>query len=121
MSKRILVASIAGLVLGVFCWLGGVFLLGNTYTSLQITNILINRTLTGFVIGISTLRMRWWTHGLVLGFITGLPFVLYDYLAGYGLMIALMLLIVNPIYGLIIEFFTTRVVNEPVALSPAVA
>jgi len=80
-----------------------------SFSTPELINILVNRMLIGFVIGISILKMSWYSHGLLIGFVVGLPFLLYDYITGKEIMIVISVAILNPLYGLAIEFFTSKV------------
>ena len=76
-TKRVLIATICGIIFGIICML---FATSNPdaaelSTSIIIT-IIISRTLLGFTIGISALRIVWWLHGIILGFITSIPMAL---------------------------------------------
>lgn len=72
-TKRVVVASVCGLILGFLFWL-----LSRPVATVSIpwqgavAKILV-LTVTGFAIGISGLRVRWWLHGLLLGLIFVLP------------------------------------------------
>ncbi len=107
--KRVGISTITGFILGIFCWLGGMFLFGYEYSPLQITTILVHRTVMGFVIGVTTLPIHWALRGIILGSIVGSLFILYDLSAGYPTWIALLLLGVNALYGLVIEWVSLKV------------
>ncbi len=109
--KRIIVATTFGIVAGIICLIGAISL-NLEIDALRLIFIIVNRTLIGFVIGISALRMKWVLHGLLLGEIVGLPFFLFD-LMEVDLSIALGVLIINGLFGIMIEFFTTIVFKEP--------
>ncbi|MBU0585939.1 hypothetical protein KJ780_00350 [Candidatus Micrarchaeota archaeon] len=112
--KRILVASFFGLVAGIICYSGGLFMgLANNFGALAILNLLANRMLIGFVIGISALRMKWFTHGLVIGSIVGIPYFLSAVITGYEPMLLISVLFLNAFFGLMIEFFTSKVFKLP--------
>ena len=108
-SKRLMVAVFFGFVMGLSCIFGAMLIFGMTFNTPELINVIINRMLIGFVIGISILKMRWYSHGLLIGFVVGLPFLLYDYITGKEMMIVISVAILNPIYGLMIEFFTSKV------------
>jgi len=112
--KRILIATICGFIFGLVCMS---FAAGNPDSAAQLTtavklNIVISRTLMGFMIGISILQLKWWLHGIVLGFIASIPMAIavmdrMDILIGT--------LVMGMIYGLLTElitsvFFKARVV-----------
>ncbi len=115
MLKRIIVATLVGVALGIGCWLGGVFLgLIENPPTIHIANIIAHRAMMGFVIGISALRMNWALHGIVLGSIIGALFTLFDAYVGMPPLVLWGLLLPgNAAYGLIIEFITTKVAKAP--------
>lgn len=107
--KRLMVAVSLGFVMGLSCLLGAIVLFDMTFNTIETINVLVNRMLIGFVIGISILKMNWYSHGLLIGLIVGLPFLLFDYITGKEILVVIGVAILNPIYGLLIEFFTTKV------------
>lgn len=111
LKRRVITATIIGALIGVSCWLGGVFLLGYDYTSLQVSNIVLHRAVMGFVIGGSAWRMNWALHGVVVGSIVGVLFILFDILSGYPLWIAVLQLGVNAFYGFTIELVNTKLLR----------
>ena len=115
MPKRIIIATIIGSILGIFCWLGGeMFGLIENPSAIRIANIIGHRALMGFVIGISGLRMNWAAHGIVVGSVVASIFILFDAFCGMPIIVLFGMLIPgNAMYGLIIEFFTTKVFKAP--------
>lgn len=73
-TKRVIIATICGFVFGIVC-----MLLAssnpNAASLPAITKwmIIISRTMMGFMIGISAIRLNWWLHGIVLGAIASIP------------------------------------------------
>lgn len=73
--KRVLVATVCGFIFGLIC----MFLASTNpnpqapVTSMVKWSIIIGRTMMGFMIGISALRLNWWLHGIVLGAIGSIP------------------------------------------------
>jgi hypothetical protein len=108
-AKRVTVAVAFGFAMGLICYLGGTILFHFAFSTPEIINIFVNRMLIGFVIGISVLKMDWHTHGLLIGSIVGLPYLLYDYMSGKGLLVVVTLALLNPLFGLLIEYFTSKV------------
>ncbi|MCK5146275.1 hypothetical protein KAR48_05935 [bacterium] len=111
-SKRIIIATLSGLLFGFIC-----FLLASSGpeklpmpVALQ---IIASRTLIGFAIGISCLRMKHWSiHGLCMGMIFSVP------LAFSGLMapetvefsrsaMLIWTIIFGMVYGLLTELITS--------------
>lgn len=110
--KRLIVATLSGLLFGFVCYgfacSGG----GDISTWLGIT-IISGRTLLGFGIGISRFPMNNWAiHGIVMGFLFSLP-------AAFGTLmgpenpefstqwIAVSTVVMGVIYGFLIELITT--------------
>lgn len=116
MTKRIIIATLVGVLMGIFCWQGGVmFGLIEDPTNIRIANIIGHRALMGFVIGISAWRINWAAHGIILGSIVGALFILYDAQMGMPTAVLFGMLIPgNATYGLIIEFVTTKLFKAPV-------
>jgi len=112
-KKRILIASAFGVITGVVCYLGGRFGLKDQISPLMLVYILVNRTLIGFVIGVSTLRLSWPVHGIVIGLAAGLPFALGCLLEPGGEATMIAALILGAVYGFVIELFTSVVFRLP--------
>ncbi len=103
-SKRILIATIVGLICGLIC-MGMASSDPAQPVSLGIKlSILTGRTLMGFTIGISALKMKWWQHGVLIGFLTSIPMAT-PLLEQPALLMAT--LIMGMIYGFIIELVTS--------------
>ena len=79
--KRFIISLTFGLIAGIICYIGAV-LLNISADALHMINILVNRTLIGFVIGISAFKMKWYLHGLLMGEVIGLPFFFFDLITG---------------------------------------
>jgi hypothetical protein len=105
-AKRVVVATLFGFVFGLVC----MFLATSNpnatepVTTMVKWNIIASRTLMGFMIGISALRLKWWLHGMVLGLIGSIPMAIavIDRPA-----IALSSIVMGIIYGFLIELFTS--------------
>ena len=117
MRNRVIVATLAGVLAGLSCWLGGQYGLGYAHSPLQVVNTVGSRTLIGFVIGISGLRMNWQVHGLLLGLIVGAPFALGHLMAftgsGRDTAVGIMLFPLGAFYGWAIELITTKIFRLP--------
>ena len=111
--KRIIVATLCGVAAGGCCVAGGTLMFGMTFTPLAILFAVSNRMLIGFVIGISSLRMPWAAHGLIIGFIVGFPFPIYDLIIGQGHEIAGAAFLMSLVFGVTIEFITTILFKAP--------
>ncbi|MBW6516250.1 MAG: hypothetical protein K0B81_06515 [Candidatus Cloacimonetes bacterium] len=107
--KRILIATLMGVVSGLICV--GFASTGGTLSLPLFLNILTGRILIGFVIGISALRIHWAINGPVMGLIVGIPAAFGGMLAdveGFTQMSMFMAtLVMGIIYGFLIEFVTS--------------
>lgn len=104
MTKRIVLATIMGLLCGLVCMLmASSDPTQPVETGIKLS-ILFGRTLLGFTIGISALNMKWWAHGPVLGFLTSIPMAL-PLLNEMPLLVAT--LVMGMIYGVLIELVTS--------------
>jgi len=117
MSKRIFIASLMGFFAGIFCLLGGIMVLDNDYSVWQVVYVLLHRTIMGFVIGISSLKVKWYVNGGLIGLIIGILFVLYEQITkeffGYQDWVIFALIPTGIFYGLFIEYMTTKVFKAP--------
>lgn len=110
--KRVAIATVFGIVAGLLCTVG-VMNMGVKLTHVSFIWILLNRTMLGFVIGISGLRLHWALHGLLLGAIVGLLFSYYWWMSGSGTVLILSTFLASIVFGLLIELFTTVVFKQP--------
>ncbi len=120
MKKRIIITTICGFLTGVFCITADIEagLAKNIAEQLPypaIGEILCNRTLIGFAIGISCLNLYHWSiHGIVLGFVFSSPLAFSCLLTPqYPVKLFILTLVFGIIYGLLIEvvaslFFKAR-------------
>lgn len=104
--KRVIVATVLGFGFGLLCLF---FAASNPEAGEPLSraikwNIVLSRTLTGFMIGISALRLKWWLHGLVLGAIGSIPMAVATM---DDMKIALGSMVLGIIYGLLIELITS--------------
>ena len=110
--KRITIATLFGLVAGALCatisFSTGIL----SFTAVNLAWILLNRTVMGFAIGVSGLKLHWAWHGIVMGVVVGSIFSYFLYM--HGMKMAYLTPIGNAIFGLMIEFFTTVVFKAPV-------
>jgi hypothetical protein len=111
-TKRIIVATLSGLLFGFVCF--GLASSGSGLLALPITlQIISSRTLIGFAIGISCLRLGHWAiHGAVLGFIFSIPLAFSGLMApempGFDpVMMFFSTVIMGLIYGLLTEVITS--------------
>jgi len=111
--KRIVVATLFGLVAGGLCASGA--FLGHIlqFSMVTLLFILLNRAVMGFVIGISGLKLRWAWNGIVLGIVVGSIFSYFLFLTNGAGPLPVVNFFVNGLFGLMVEFFTTVVFKQP--------
>ena len=106
-TKRLFVASTCGFLFGLIC----MGLASSNPDSTQILgatvkwNIVLSRTLLGFMIGVSALRIQWWLHGIILGFIASIPMAI-SVIPQMGIFTGT--LVMGMIYGFLTELITTK-------------
>lgn len=71
--KRTLISTSLGAGFGVLAWIAARQVTEQPLGWLSGLTSIAALAAMGFAIGISTLPMRWWSHGVTLGFIFGLP------------------------------------------------
>jgi len=108
-TKRFFIALIFGFLSGLLCYLGGIYIVKIENNLTNFTWIILNRSLIGFVIGISILRVNWSLHGILIGATIGTLFPFYIFIRGGNLSIVLIAYILSVLFGLMIEFFTSIV------------
>jgi hypothetical protein len=116
--KRVTIATLFGLVAGGLCataaFTGG-FL---KFTAVNLVWILLNRAVMGFAIGTSGLKLRWAWNGIIMGLVVGSAFSYFLFMSlGLGMLPPVNAL-VNGVFGLMIEFFTTVVFKQPALAAP---
>ncbi len=110
--KRLIIATIFGVVFGFVCWI--LSSSGGPTSLHMMLQIIISRTLIGFTIGISNLRLKWWLHGLIIGFLFSLPIAFNGFfVVGREVFIFMGTMIMGTIYGFLIELFTSVVFKAP--------
>lgn len=115
--KRVLVATLCGLFFGLVC-MGLASSNPDATQSLAMTvklNIVLSRTLMGFMIGISALKITWWLHGILMGFISSIPMAI-AVMDQMEIMIGTV--VMGMIYGFLTELITTILLKSK---SPALA
>jgi hypothetical protein len=105
-SKRVIIATLSGVVFGLVCM---TLASSNPDPVEPVTSttkwlIVLSRTMMGFMIGISALRLPWWIHGVVLGLISSIPMML-PVLDKPG--IAIGTVVMGMIYGFLTELITS--------------
>ncbi len=113
--KRVFIATVCGIVFGFVCL--GLATSGSDSPPMALAikgNIVLSRSLMGFMIGVSALRLCWWLHGIILGLVSSLPMalgVLATTTQPAGGMspaaIAIYSVVMGLIYGFLTELITT--------------
>jgi len=107
-KKRLIIATLFGVISGFICW--GLASSSGPQPWFFAASTILSRTLIGFAVGISIIKIKWWLHGMVMGFIFSLPMAFFAfYVPGRETYIFLGTLIMGVIYGFFIELFTTVV------------
>jgi hypothetical protein len=111
--KRIMIATFFGLVAGVLCASAGFHIGIMKFTAVNLVWVLLNRAVMGFAIGTSGLKLHWAWNGIAMGLVVGSIFSYSLFMnMGLGTLPVVNLLVGNPIFGLMIEFFTTVVFKQ---------
>ncbi len=118
--KRVWIATACGVAAGLVCVSIGAAL-GLNLTLRSSGWAVLNRTLLGFVIGISALRLHWAWHGCLMGLLVGSLFSYSAWMFEGPVWLVAGLLAGSIIFGLLIELFTTVVFKQPQPLSVAIA
>ena len=110
-TRRILIATLFGVVFGFVCY--ALASSGPEALAWPVAlQIILSRTVMGFAIGISSIKLQWVLHGILMGVIFSLP------LAFSGLMapespgfnpswMFLATIVMGIIYGILIELITS--------------
>lgn len=107
-TKRVLIATLFGLIFGFVCW--GLAFMGGETTWYLALSIIVSRTVMGFAIGLSAWRLGWWLHGILLGAIFSVPMGISGFFTPEkAWFIFIWSIVMGVIYGFLIELFTTVV------------
>lgn len=107
-TKRLTIATILGLIFGFVCWVMASS--SGPQPWYMAVSIIISRTLIGFTIGISVLKLPWWLHGIIIGALFSLPMGFSGlYVPERGMFILTGSIIMGIIYGFLIELLTTTI------------
>ena len=116
-AKRIIIATIAGILFGFVC-LGFATSGGHEIPDAIKFQILFSRTLIGFAIGISSLKIHWTLHGIIMGLLFSLPMAFSGLMAEVpGFSASSMFIstvVMGMIYGFLIELITSVVFKSKV-------
>jgi hypothetical protein len=110
--KRIAIAILFGLVAGVLCATGGFYGGMMKFSVVTLVWVLLNRAVMGFAIGASGLKLHWAWNGIVMGLAVGSIFSYSLFMNGGLGILPLVNFFVNGLFGLMIEFFTTKVFKQ---------
>ena len=114
-ALRIIAATILGVVAGVICWQGGKSSGKVVFDTAMILGTIANRTLLGFIIGISGLkRLNYLLHGVIIGLVATIPMSVYPLAAG-DVMSFVLLEVAGAVYGFLIELIVTKLLKAPMA------
>ena len=111
--RRIVIAVLFGLVAGCICAGGGVAAGIFKLSVVNVMWVLLNRGVLGFAIGVSSLKVHWAWNGVLMGLIVGSIFSYSLFMDVGSKLLPVMNFFVNGLFGLMIEFFTTKVFNCP--------
>ena len=110
---RIITATFFGLLAGAICASGAFYGHLLKFSVASLIWILLNRAVMGFVIGASGLKLHWAWNGILIGVVVGSIFSYFLFMTlGPGI-VPPVNAVVNGVFGLIIEFFTTKVCKQP--------
>jgi hypothetical protein len=112
-GKRVFWTTVLGLIAGVLCHLLGKGSVDDYPTWMAIVTVL-NRTLIGFVIGVSGLRGNWAIHGIFWGLLISLMIAIPALGVGNSGDF-FMLMIAGAVWGFLIELLTSKVFKAPAA------
>ena len=107
--RRVFIATIMGFICGLVCMALASSDPNQTVELSIKLSIVAGRTLMGFVIGISAMKMKWFVHGPILGLITSIPMavpIMNDPAIFIGTFV------MGIIYGFLVELVTTVVFRE---------
>lgn len=117
--RRLAFATFFGLCMGGICAVLTFGLMGRVFTIAALIFVLLNRTVMGFAIGASSLRLHWAWHGVLMGLVVGSIFSYFLYMDwGMGWK-AWLTLFGNALFGFLIELLTTVVCKQPAQVPAA--
>ena len=111
-TKRVLIATLSGFIFGIVCMLFASSDPAQTLPTATKWTIVFSRTLMGFTIGISALKMAWWLHGGLIGMIGSIPMI-FPVMDRPEIMIGTV--VMGIIYGVLTELITTVIFKAKAA------
>ncbi|HXJ90017.1 MAG TPA: hypothetical protein VMS18_24610 [Candidatus Binatia bacterium] len=115
---RIITAAFFGLIAGAICATGAFYGHLLRFSVASLIWILLNRAVMGFVIGASGLKLHWAWNGIIMGVVVGSIFSYFLFMSLGAGIVPPVNAAVNGLFGLMIEFFTTKVCRQP-AFAPS--
>ncbi len=113
-AKRFWIALLGGIIAGVICGWTGYSSTPEEIRMMAFMSAVLNRAFIGFAIGISSWKIGWLPHGLLVGLIGSLPLsfpLLFTDQA--GLWICIMYTVAGIVWGFLIELITTKLFKAP--------
>jgi len=108
-SSRLVTTTILGAVFGVICMLLSRYTAGVAFWPIGVS-FLLNHTVMGLVIGVSSLRMNWAAHGALWGILFGLFTAISRIGTGQDPWIVFVVVV---IWGFLIETLATKAFRQP--------
>lgn len=109
--KRIVIAVLCGVLSGLVCYTIASSAGGGLHYAIAL-QIIASRTLIGFAIGISKLKIHWVLHGILMGLVFSLPLSFSGLMAPENpeftkTMMFVSTVVMGIIYGFLIELITS--------------
>jgi hypothetical protein len=105
-TKRVVIATICGFIFGFICMSmasSNPNAAEPLSTAMKLT-IMFSRVLMCFTIGISAIRLSWWLHGILIGFLGSIPMV-FPVMDKVGILIGT--IVMGMVYGFLTELITS--------------
>jgi hypothetical protein len=121
-AKRFWLCLFLGFIAGIICAWTGYSQTPEEIRTMASLQVVLNRALIGFLIGISAWKMSWAAHGIVLGLIGTLPLsvpLIVTPQAGFGIFV--MYTLAGAVWGFLIELVTSVVFKAKQGGTPAPA
>jgi hypothetical protein len=119
--KRIAIALLLGVAAGLICASGAFYGHLLKFSTVTLLWVLLNRAVMGFAIGISGLKVHWAWNGAIIGLVVGSIFSYFLFLNMGSILVPVVNFFVNALFGLVIEFFTTKVFKQAASSLPVTA
>ena len=105
-NKRLIYSVLLGILAGLFCYFGGKYGAHIVFSKRMIAGTLLNRTLIGFVIGITSWKLNYVLRGAMIGILISSLMAIYAPLQG-----AVMFTLFGMVYGIVIDWLVTGVMK----------